>query len=132
MIELNNFMERFADEIGGQFSEYNKEKSVIIVPLEQNRFQAVLGAVRKSNNNQQGFEFTSKVCEFSDKVDLSELMKRNHDFIYAKFVVVEDLIKVEASAFLVNANEELLKEMIYEVAKGADEWEYKLTGLDVN
>ena len=30
---FNEFMERHAEEIGGQFSEYDQSKSVIIVPL---------------------------------------------------------------------------------------------------
>ena len=132
MIDLNNFMQRFADEIGGQYSEYNKLKSVIIVPLVHNRFQAVLGAMRKDEEDREGLEFTSKVCEYNEKIDLKELLKKNHAFTYAKFVIVEDIIKVEASTLSENTNENLLKEMIYEVANAADEWEYKLTGLDVN
>ena len=46
VFNFNEFMENFADEIGGQFSEYDQSKSVIIVPLEENRFQAVLGVMK--------------------------------------------------------------------------------------
>jgi hypothetical protein len=45
---------------------------------------------------------------------------------------VDDFIKVEGSTFLENVKEEGLKEIVKEVAQLADEWELKLTGLDVN
>ena len=37
------FFRDFAQEIGGQFSEYDKDKSILVVPLEQGRFQTVIG-----------------------------------------------------------------------------------------
>lgn len=130
---FNEFMERYADEIGGQFSEYDKSKSVIIVPLEENRFQAVLGVIKKNEKfNKTGIEYSSKVCPFSDDIDCKQLVIENAKTCYAKFVIVDDFIKVEGSAFLETIREEGLKEIILEVAQLADEWELKLTGLDVN
>ena len=131
--DFNQFMERFADEIGGQFSEYDQSKSVIIVPLEENRFQAVLG-VKKFNEkfNKTGVEFSSKVCPFSDDIDCKQLVIENAKTCYAKFVIVDDFIKVEGSTFVETIMEDGLKEIIKEVAQLADEWELKLTGLDVN
>ncbi|MFW5761889.1 MAG: hypothetical protein ACOCXH_13010 [Cyclobacteriaceae bacterium] len=73
MIELNAFMSDYAREIDGQYSEYNQEKSVIIVPLDENRFQAVLGSIRTNSNGVKALKFTSKVCEFNEKIDLKEL-----------------------------------------------------------
>jgi hypothetical protein len=132
MIELNSFMSSFAEEIDGQYSEYNKEKAVIIVPLDQNRYQAVLGITKTCEDKSISVKFTSKVCEFHEKIDLKELLKKNHNFVYGKFVIVENIIKVEATGKMDNSVEEQLKEMIYEVARSADDWEYKLTGMDVN
>lgn len=130
---FNEFMENFADEIGGQFSEYDQSKSVIIVPLEENRFQAVLGVMKFNEKfNKMGIEFSSKVCPFSDDVDCKQLVIENAKTCYAKFVIVDDFIKVEGSTFLENVMEDGLKEIIKEVAQLADEWELKLTGLDVN
>jgi len=131
--DFNQFMERFADEIGGQFSEYDQSKSVIIVPLEENRFQAVLG-VKKFNEkfNKTGVEFSSKVCPFSDDIDCKQLVIENAKTCYAKFVIVDDFVKVEGSTFVETIMEDGLKEIIKEVAQLADEWELKLTGLDVN
>lgn len=130
---FNDFMERFADEIGGQFSEYDKSKSVIIVPLDENRFQAVLGVIKFNEKfHKTGIEFSSKVCPFGEEVDCCQLLRENAKTCYAKFVYSEGFVKVEGSAFLENMTEAALKEIIREVAFLADEWEYKLTGLDVN
>jgi hypothetical protein len=130
---FNEFMERFAEEIDGQFSEYDQTKSVIIVPLEENRFQAVLGVIKYNEKfKKTGIEFSSKVCPFSDDIDCKQLIIENAKTCYAKFVIIDDFIKVEGSTFLETIMEEGLKEIIKEVAQLADEWELKLTGLDVN
>ncbi len=130
---FNEFMEKFSEEIGGQFSEYDQSKSVIIVPLEENRFQAVLGVIKHNEKfNKTGIEFSSKVCPFSDNIDCKQLIIENSKTCHAKFVIVDDFVKVEGSTFLETVKEEGLKEIIKEVAQLADEWELKLTGLDVN
>ncbi len=130
---FNEFMEKFADEIGGQFSEYDQSKSVIIVPLDENRFQAVLGVMKYNDKFKKlGVEFSSKVCPFSDDIDCKQLVLENAKTCYAKFVIVDDFVKVEGSTFVENVKEEGMKEIIREVAQLADEWELKLTGLDVN
>ncbi|MCK5368790.1 MAG: hypothetical protein KAQ62_09565, partial [Cyclobacteriaceae bacterium] len=72
---FNEFMERYAEEIDGQFSEYDQSKSVIIVPLDENRFQAVLGVIKYNEKfNKTGIEFSSKVCPFSDDIDCKQLV----------------------------------------------------------
>jgi len=126
-------MESYALEIGGQFSEYDKSKSVIIVPLRDNRFQAVLGVVKYSDKFQKtGVEFSSKVCPFREDIDFQELLRENAQTCYAKFVIADDFIKVEGSTFVENIREDGLKEIIQEVANVADEWEYRITGQDIN
>ena len=67
-----------------------------------------------------------------DDIDLKELLMENAKTCYAKFVLTDDYIRVEGSTFLENINENGLKEILVEVAHKADEWELKLTGLDVN
>jgi hypothetical protein len=131
--KFNEFMVRLADEIGGQYSEYDSSKSVIIVPLQDNRFQAVLGVVKYNEKfNKTAIEFSSKVCKFTEDIDLKELLIENAKTIYARFVIMDGYLKVEGSAFLENINENGLKEILIEIAYKADEWELKLTGLDVN
>ena len=131
--KFNEFMVRLADEIGGQYSEYDNSKSVIIVPLQDNRFQAVLGVVKYNDKfNKTAIEFSSKVCKFTEDIDVKELLLENAKTIYARFVIADGYLKVEGSAFLENINENGLKEILIEIANKADEWELKLTGLDVN
>ncbi|HBH21999.1 MAG TPA: hypothetical protein DDY13_01115 [Cytophagales bacterium] len=130
---FNDFMENYAGEIGGQFSEYDKSKSVIIVPLKDTRYQAVLGLMKFNDQfNKTSIEFSSKVCPASDDIDFRRLTMENARTCYAKFVLVDDYIKVEGCAFLESIQEEGLKDIIQEVAQTADKWEFKMTGLDVN
>lgn len=128
---LNEIMEKLSERSDWQYSEYGKDKSVIIVPLDGNRFQAVLAQVR-SDNGRQGFQFISKICAFNNDIDLKELLLNNINFYYAKFIIENDIIRLIASTYADRADEKLLMEMILEVATRADEWEHKLTGLDVN
>jgi hypothetical protein len=133
-MDLLEFMRSFADEIGGHFSEYDKTKSVIIVPLGENRYQTVVGVLKDTEkfNNRAGIEFSSKVCAHKPDMDLADLLRENSKFCHAKFVIEDEFIKVEAASFLDNVTAELLKEIILEVANTADEWEYRTTGMDVH
>ena len=130
---FSELMEKIAEDIGGQFSEYDKFKSVIIVPLEENRYQAVVGVLKHSEKmNKTRLEFSSKVCQLSESVDLKELLMENAKTCYARFVIVDDYVRVEGSSFLESVTEDGIKEIIDEVANMADAWELKLTGMDVH
>lgn len=130
---FSELMERIAEDIGGQFSEYDKYKSVIIVPLEGNRYQAVVGVLKHSEKmNKTRLEFSSKVCQLSESVDLKELLMENAKTCYARFVIVDDYVRVEGSTFIESVTEDGIKEIIDEVANMADAWELKLTGMDVH
>lgn len=132
-LNFNEFMESYAEEIGGQFSEYDDSRSVIVVPIEGNRFQSVFGIKKYSERYQKtGLEFSSKVCPHTEDIDLGELLKENSKFCYAKFILEDNFLKVESSLFLENISEGLVKELISEVANVADEWEFRLTGQDVH
>lgn len=132
-MDLNAFMESYANEIDGTYSEYDIRTSIIIVPLPDQRFQTVLGKLKHSQRyNRLGIEFTSKVCQFESSIDLKSLLTENANLNHAKFVIIDDFIHVEASSFVESATEELLKEIIQEVANIADEYEFKLTGADVH
>ena len=133
-MDFNSFMKEYADEIGGNYSEYDSSKSVIIVPLEDGRFQTVLGLVKNSEkfNGRLGIEFSSKICELSDGLDFKAMLEENSQLCHSKLAINEGFIVVEAATFTDTATEDLLKEIIQEVATQADEWEFKLTGLDVH
>jgi len=51
---------------------------------------------------------------------------------YARFVIIDDYVRVEGSTFLESVTESGIKEIIDEVANMADAWELKLTGMDVH
>lgn len=132
-MNFNEFMESYANEVGGQFQEYDTNKSVVIYPLGGNRYQAVLGTLKKSDiTNKPSIEFTSKVCEFNGTINLENLIRANATFCSARFVLVEDFIRVEAAILEESATENVLKDIIEEVATVADAWEHKLTGQDVH
>lgn len=132
-MNLNAFMQKYATEIGGQYAEYDSKTSIIIVPLADERFQTVVGKIRHSvRYNCLGIEFLSKVCEATSVMDLKQLLEENANLNHAKFSIAESFIHVEASSFVESATEEILKEIIQEVANVADEYEFKLTGQDVH
>ncbi len=133
-MDLSESMKRIAEEIDGQHSAYDINKSVVIVPLKDSRFQSVIVTIEKSGkfNNLEGVVFASKVCEYSQDLNLKELLEENSKLCYSKFVLDDDYLMVEASTLVYSANDALLKEIVLEVGQVADDWENKLTGMDVN
>ena len=132
MIDFKTFLSNYAKEINGQYEEYDERRSVIIVPLKDQRFQTVVGEETEiGENKRKGVEFTSKVCEYRYDLDFKEILRGNAHFTHGKLALVNDFIQVEAAAFLDNVSEDLLKEIVTEVANSADDWEFKLTGQDI-
>jgi hypothetical protein len=128
-----NTLKKYADQIGGQFTDYDQSKSVIVVPLDRSRFQTVLAVTQKSavSGRDQAI-FTSKVCEYRASMDLKTLLEHNANFDYSKFVLEDGFLKVEASCLAASTSEEQVREMIQEVAQLADHFEDKLTGQDIH
>lgn len=132
-MDLNNFMRTYADQISGQFMEYDPIHSIIIVPVSGGRAQTVLGHIRENElYNRKIIAFNSKVCTVSDEIDLKSLLEQAAFFNYCRFVILENHLQVEAVAALDTLSEETIKEMVQEVANLADQYELKLTGVDVN
>ncbi len=128
-----NTVKQYADQIGGQYTDYDHSKSVIVVPLDQSRFQTVLAVTQKSPvSGREQAVFNSKVCQVNAGIDLKMLMEQNASFDYSKFVIEDGYLKVEASCLPSTASEAQVKEMIQEVAQLADHYEYKLTGQDIH
>ena len=127
------YVQQLADRIGGQFTDYDHTKSVIVVPTAGNRYQTVVAATQKSpvSGREQAI-FTSKVCGFDSTLDLKILLEQNANFDYSKFILEDGYLKVEASCLADTATEDQVKEMIQEVAQLADHYELKLTGQDIH
>jgi hypothetical protein len=126
-------VKKYADQIGGQYTDYDQSKSVIVIPLDRSRFQTVLAQTQKSPvSGRDQAVFTSKVCEYRAEMDLKSLLEQNANFDYSKFVLEDGFLKVEASCLAGSTSEEQVREMIQEVAQLADHYEDKLTGQDIN
>lgn len=132
-MDLTAFMKRYADEIRGQYIEYTKTLSVIIVPVAGNRFQTVMGNIKQSTlYNRQVIIFTSKVCPMNDKIDFKMLLEQTAFFNYCRFMISENYLQVEAVSSLAGVDEGDIKEMLQEVANIADQYEMKLSGTDIH
>ena len=132
-MNLTAFMKKYSDEIGGQFTEYNDTLSVIIMPLSGGRFQTVLGTIKENElYNRKLIMFSSKVCAYQANLDLKMLFEQVAYFNYCRFVIKESYLQIEAVAALESINENTIKEMLQEVANLADQYEMRLTGIDVN
>lgn len=132
-MNLNEIVRQYSEEIDGQYMEYDGEHSIIIVPVSGGRAQTVLGTIRKNElYNRTLVCFSSKVCAYTPEIDLRHLLEQAAYFNYCRFVLREDNLQVEAVGSAEGITKDALKEMIQEVANLADQFELKLTGVDVN
>ncbi len=131
-MDLTSFMKKYADEISGQYIEYNKTLSVVIVPVPGERFQTVMGNIKQSTlYNRKVISFTSKVCPMNDSIDFKMPLEQTAFFNYCRFVISENYLQVEAVSPLEGAHDDDIREMLQEVANLADQYEMKLTGADI-
>ena len=131
-MNIMKYVQLFADQIGGQFTDYDHTKSVIVVPINGSRYQTVVASTQKSPvSSREQAVFTSKICEFNASLDLKTLLEQNANFDYSKFMLEDGFLKVEASCLTETATEDQVKEMIQEVAQLADHYELKFTGQDI-
>jgi hypothetical protein len=123
----------YIDQIGGQYTQYDSNKAVIVVPLTGSRFQTILLNTEqgKTSGNPRAM-LTSKVCEYSQSIDLKSLLEQTTDFDYSRFIISDGFIKVEAWCSPDSVSEVEIKSLLQEVAQLADTFELKLTGKDVN
>ena len=98
-MDIMNLVQQYAEQIGGQFTDYDHSKSVIVVPIDGTRYQTVLATKQKSpvSGKDQAI-FSSKICEFKNALNAEDLLKQNGMFDYSKFVVQDGFLKVEAAS----------------------------------
>jgi hypothetical protein len=130
-MDLSTIMKKLADDIGGRFVEYSDENTIITIPLDRNRFQNVTGYLSE-RNGQQVVEFMSKVCDLSDEIDYKKLLEINQDLFYGKIIIYEGMIRVASAALYAHVTEDIIRDMIIEVAKSADNLEFELVGEDIH
>lgn len=132
-MDLTAFMKKYADQIGGQFTEYDPSHSIIIIPVSGNRFQTVLGTIRKNDlYNRSLITLNSKVCAVRAGIDFKMLLEQSAYFNYCRFIISENHLQVEAVTALDTVSESTIQEMLQEVANLADQYELKLTDTDIH
>ena len=132
-MNIFSFVKQYAEQISGQFTEYDNTKAIVVIPTMEGRFQTVLLTLesRKSSSEQLAV-LSSKVCEYNSGIDLKSLLEQNATFDYGKFIIKDGHIKVEAACLSNSASEGDMKLMLQEVATMADSFEMKLTGKDIH
>ena len=132
-MDIFKFAKQYADQIGGQFTDYDHTKAIMVVPLTEGRFQTVLLLLEKGKTSGKlRARLTSKICEFSSSINFQELLEHTGRFDYSKFILDEGHLKVEASCLAETASEDEIKYMVQEVANLADTYEKKITGKDIH
>lgn len=133
-MNLLQSIKQYAETIGGTFTDYDHTKAIVVVPLNNGRFQTVLAVVEKSKTSgKQRAVFTSKVGEYNAaSMEAYDLLVQNGHFDYCKFIIEEGQLKVVASSLVDTATEEEIRNMIQEVAQLADHYELKFTGKDIH
>jgi hypothetical protein len=132
-MDLVALMKNYATEIGGQYSGYDNTHSIIIVPLSGSRFQTVIGTIKENElYGRKMVTFTSKISSYHQGLALKELLEQSAHFNYARFIINDDYLQMEAIASIEGTSEKEIKEMIQEVANLADQYEMKLTGSDIH
>jgi len=131
-MDLEQFMRSYAQEIGGQFSNYDHQKSIIVIPLGQGRYQTIVGHIKQSPSALTILELSSKICKHEPRLNLEELLHENAHLNFARFSIDDGYVKVQATTCASTTSPELIKEIILEVADAADLWEKRLTGIDVH
>jgi putative NADPH-quinone reductase len=132
-MDLPVIMKKYADQIGGQYTQYDQNQSIIIIPVSGGRFQTVLGTIKKNElYNRELITLNSKVCSPNSSIDYKMLLEQTTFFNYCRFVINQNYLQVEAVASLDNLSENTIKEMLQEVANLADQYEMKLTGSDIH
>lgn len=133
MTHFKTFCKNFAKEINGQYQEYDENQAVVIVPLEEGRFQAITGHLTVHSMTEMDMvTIKSKISEVNGDIPYEDLLRANSEYPYARFVIEGEHLKVEAGAFLEHLSEDQIKEMMLEVAKLADDWEKEITGKDIH
>jgi len=132
-MDIASFLKNYATQIGGQFTAYNAEQSIIIVPVSGNRFQTVIGSIKKNDlYNRSIITLNSKVCDLKPDLDYKMLLEQGAYFNYSRFIISDNHLRIEAVAAVQGITDDNLKEMVQEVANLADQYEMKLTGSDIH
>jgi len=129
-MNLTTTMEKMALEIYGRFVEYSYRNTTIVIPVNQDRFHSVTGYLI---DRPQGtmLEFMSTVCTLHPEIDHRAMLELNQEFYYSKVIIHKGCLRVTATALYDHCTEDLVRNMILEVAHVADDLEMRILGYDI-
>ena len=129
-MNLTDTMEKLAFEIDGRFVDYPYENTIITVPLSRYRHQNVTGYLIDRPQGSM-LEFMTTICTLRPEIDYRAMLELNQELYYSKVLIHEGFLKVAAAALHDHCTEDLVRDMILEVAHVADDLEMRLIGCDV-
>jgi hypothetical protein len=130
-MDLTGCMLRLAGEMDGRFIEYTSAISIITVPVEGCSCQNVIGQLI-NKNGEQVLVLTSKVCELcAEEENHKVILRLNQELFYCKIIIQDWQLQVTAETLFINCTEQLLKEMILEVAQVAFFLDHKIISTDM-
>ncbi len=130
-MEFSRFSQKLASEIRADYTEYDANHSVLVVPLPDGRYQTVVARLMEHPKfKKEVVRVTSKVCYTSEDINYRELLTASDNYVHTNFTIEDDILKVEASLFYESVDDHIMKEIVKEVASIADDWEFKITGID--
>lgn len=130
-INLDKVLEDYSNEVGGKVIPYTDNQSIVIMPTKHGRFQRVLAWTRTTGKH-KFLEFDSKVCEWTDGIDMKKYLTEASSFTFSRLIIKEGFLQVASSVFVDEATIDLIKDMVREVAEIADDLELQITGEDVH
>jgi hypothetical protein len=130
-MDVSKSIESIADAMGGSFTEYSTENLIITVPVKGDRFQAVT-TYQLVHDGKKVLELASRVCD-ADQPDVNyrHLLELNQELTYSKIVIFDGFIQLAAEVVVEHITEDILKDIIAELATTADRIENEITGKDV-
>ena len=127
-MDFKSIMQTTSDAVDGTYSEYDDTTTVIIVPVDEHRFQTVYAYKDEIN----GVTFRTKIGDVTEDTPYKDLMHNNGKLKYSRITIEKRVLYTTAYAFPGFTASQSLSDMLTEVAQTADHWENKLTGQDIN
>jgi hypothetical protein len=131
MIDLDKVLDEYANKVGGKVIPYTDSQSVLTIPTSKGRFQSVIGW-SKMMKDYKFLEFDSKVCKYDSSLDLKKVLEESSHYTFARLVIKDEYLQVAAAVIVEHATEDLIYDMVREVAETADDLEDRITGRDEN
>lgn len=131
---IKGYLEKLAQELNGNFTEYSDDTVIVTLPLDEGRFQSVRGLISERESGLM-LVFTSTICrlhEYPD-VDFRKMLEMNYELGYSKITITdEDYLELMTAIKYELATPAEVKYMILEIAGTADKLEFEITGKDVH